>query len=595
MLSHKLVDAAGNASTTPVYIENIFSTYLYTGTGASRSITNNINLSINNGMVWIKDRTNAYNNNLFDTVQGTTKLLHSNTTAASTTDSNSLTAFNSTGFTLGSGNTSGNQVNTSADSFASWSFQKQTKFFDIQTYTGTGSAHTISHALGATPGCIIVKRTDTTGNWAVYHSGLNGGTTPQNYYAFLNTTAAQTSSSAYWNNTAPTSSVFTVGTSTDVNASGGTYIAYIFGPGGTGGFGLNGTDNVISCGVYSGLGAVNLGFEPQWILMKPSGNVTDWRIWDTMRGFSLTGGVVLNPNVSAQESGGASPFYPTATGFVDNALGYTNTMYIAIRRGPMATPTLGTSVFTPQLGTPSASPNTVTTGFPVDLLINKENNGATNGNNWVFDRLRGASQSSARALITDSQNAENTILTYGIGFDNNTGIVDNYNGTDLGITDTVTYWNFARAPGFFDVVCYAGTGSNTTQAHNLGIVPQLIIIKNRPGTFDWGVYNASIGNTKYLALDSAIAATTGTTYWNSTTPTSSVFSIGTSTATNASGANYVAYLFGTVSGVSYVGSYTGTAATQTINCGFGSSGARFLLIKRTDAAGDWYVLSLIHI
>ena len=95
MLSHKLVDAAGNTS-NPVYIENIFSTYLYKGTGASQSITNNINLSTNGGMVWIKDRSNAYNNNLFDTVQGTTKLLHSNTTDATVTDSNSLTAFNST-------------------------------------------------------------------------------------------------------------------------------------------------------------------------------------------------------------------------------------------------------------------------------------------------------------------------------------------------------------------------------------------------------------------------------------------------------------------------------------------------------------------
>jgi hypothetical protein len=116
-----------------------------------------------------------------------------------------------------------------------------------------------------------------------------------------------------------------------------------------------------------------------------------------------------------------------------------------------------------------------------------------------------------------------------------------------------------------------------------------MIVKRRNATNNWAVYATSLGNTNRVFLNQTQASAADSTLWNNTTPTSSVFTVGTAFATNNSGNTYVAYLFATCAGVSKVGSYTGNGTTQTINCGFGAGGARFVLIKRTDAIGDWYV------
>jgi len=585
----------GGKAVVPVYVENVFSTYLYTGTDAAQSITNNIALSTSGGLVWIKDRTNAYNNNLFDTTQGATKLLHSNTTDATTTDTNSLTSFNTTGFTLGSGNTSGNQVNTSSDNFVSWTFRKQPKFFDIVTYTGNGTSQNIAHNLGSTPGCIIVKRTDAGASWIVYHVGTNGGSSPQNYALVLNATNAQSSGAGFWNGTAPTSTQFSVGNSASTNNSGATYIAYIFGAGGTGGFGLTGTQDIISCGYFTGAGSgvpvnVNLGFEAQWILTKRVNSTSPWSIQDIMRGSSITDTLILFPNTTSSDVDNANyGAYPTATGFADANWSSGDTIiYIAIRRGPMATPTTGTSVFAP-VAQNVTNPSTITTGFPVDLVIEKQNAANVTGQNIDFDRLRGSSQTSSVYLRTNQTAAEVT-YGYGIGFDNNSSIVDNFM-YQQGVTSTTSYWNFRRAPSFFDEVCYTGTGTAITFNHNLGVAPELIIVKKRSGTSTtgWLVGATTIGYANKLYLNLTNASAADSTAWNSTAPTSTVFSVGTNTDSNASAATFVAYLFATCPGVSKVGSYTGTGATQSIACGFGAGGARFILAKRTDSTGDWYV------
>ena len=119
-------------TTEPVYIEQIFSTYLYTGNGSTQTITNNIDLSTKGGLVWIKGResANAYNHVLYDSNRGTTKRISSNTTSAEDTASG-VTAFNSNGFTIGSNATS----NENTYNYVSWTFREQPKFFDIVTYT----------------------------------------------------------------------------------------------------------------------------------------------------------------------------------------------------------------------------------------------------------------------------------------------------------------------------------------------------------------------------------------------------------------------------------------------------------------------------
>jgi hypothetical protein len=157
-------------------------------------------------------------------------------------------------------------------------------------------------------------------------------------------------------------------------------------------------------------------------------------------------------------------------------------------------------------------------------------------------------------------------------------------------TGTFVDWNFRRAPGFFDEVCYTGTGANRTVAHNLAAVPELMIVKNRveAGGERWTVYSSFLTATKAMYLDGTNAGTTASVFWNNTEPTASVFSVGTAGNTNTNTQTYVAYLFATCPGVSKVGSYTGTGTTLAINCGF-TTGARFVLIKRTDSTGDWYV------
>ena len=569
----------------PAYIEDVFSTYLYTGTGATQTITNNIDTTTYGGLTWIKGRSGATGHRLTDTTRGATKSLASETIAAEATETTGLTAFGTTGFTIGADA----DYNTSAATYVSWTFRKQPKFFDIVTYTGDGqyTGRTVAHNLGVVPGCIIVKRTNSSGtNWRTYHRSL-GAT----YSLALNTTAAATTGNTIWDNTEPTSTVFSVGDNGGVNSSGDTYVAYLFAHD-AGGFGLTGTDNVISCGSFttdgSGDATVSLGYEPQWVIEKAvSGTspVGDWYMTDIMRGWAVSG---IDAFLVANTSGAEVAYQmgnPTATGYV--AVGgaheaNTTYIYIAIRRGPMKVPTLGTSVFSPIARTGTGATAIVTTGFAPDLVTIQGRGGDAA---FYFDRLRGFT----KRLRSDGTSAETSPTDEMLSMNNTDFVL----GTDTSGSvnySTFTYanWAFRRAPSFFDEVCYTGTGSNTTITHNLGAVPELIIVKGRSGATAWDSYCSALANTEYLVLNTTAAKATGATRWNSTTPTSSVFSVGTSTTTNNSAATYVAYLFATCAGVSKVGSYTGNGTTQTIDCGF-TGGARFVLIKRTDSTGDWMV------
>jgi hypothetical protein len=423
---------------------------------------------------------------------------------------------------------------------------------------------------------VIVKRTDTTGNWQVYHRSLTSAA----YSMQLNLTAAQASAPTVWNSTAPTSSVFSVGTDATVNASGGTYVAYLYAHD-------TSSTGIIQCGSFttdgSGNATVNLGWEPQYVLFKRSSGVDDWYLNDTMRGMSETTFAVLKPNLADSENAGtASAYVPTSTGFkITGGSGYASSTYIymAIRR-PNKPPTTGTQVFSPNL---QAGGGTVTTNFPVDLTITTKPSGFPR---YAVDRLRGSSTASCQYLVTNSTAAEVALSGAGFGYDNNTGYKDN---GFYGSGETPIYWNFKRAPGFFDEVCYKGNGSTQNVNHNLTVIPELMIVKDRTsaGT-PWCVYSAPTGNSSLLQLETTGAVQTGAPQWNSTTPTSSVFSLGGSYSANNNGDNYVAYLFATLAGISKVGSYTGNGTGQAIACGFGSGGARFVLIKRTDSTGSWY-------
>jgi hypothetical protein len=586
----------GGVPVVPAYIEEVFSTYLYVGDGTNgRAITNNIDLSTKGGLVWVKSRTNVADHDLCDTVRGATKKLKSNGTDAQNSMSD-VTAFSTTGFTIG--DVSGNGNSTGAN-IASWTFRKQPKFFDVVTFTtnSSGDNYAISHSLGSRPGFIIVKRTDATSAWYAGHKGASVSPDNFDYNLKLNTTGANIPY-AIFQSVDETSFQF-IG-SADPSPSGslasGTFVAYLFAHN-AGGFGLTGTDNVISCGSFtsdgSGNATVSLGYEPQWVLYKRSDSSTggSWHILDSMRGLTVTTDNQLVAQTSDAETTGVSRIAPSATGFYNDPSGLVSNatyIYIAIRRGPMKVPTIGTTVFSP-LALNNSTGTTNTTNFPIDLQINAERGGvhATP----VVDRLRGVvtvpADDTSVYSRTDSTAAEqpDTITRYW----NNTGFETSLYSSGV----SSIYWNFRRAPSFFDEVCYNGDGTdNRAITHNLTVAPEFIIAKRRDGIGGWTCYCKYItgGASSRIILQSNAASVTSINDWAATNPTSTNFYISsTGSAINNSGNTYASYLFSTCAGVSKVGSYTGNGTTQTIDCGFGAGGARFVLIKRTNSTGDWYV------
>ena len=588
-----LQETSGNATTdaygggvaaVPQYIEDVFSTYLYTGTGAAQTITNNIDLSTKGGLVWIKDRSNAESHSLWDTARGVSAGLQSNATSAQYSDAISLTAYNSNGFSLGTDANVG-WVNRSPDKYVSWTFRKQPKFFDVVTYTGNGSTQNITHNLGSEPGCIIVKKTSGAASWYVYHRSL-GDTA----YINLNlTSAAATGQYSYFYG-GPSSTTFTVNAASGVNESGQTFVAYIYAHN-AGGFGLTGTDNVISCGSFTtdatGLATVNLGYEPQMLIAKRSSGTASWFMVDNMRSFSQTTTSFLYPsNSSAEDTYADGYLSPTATGFTTPVTGilFANStyIYIAIRRGPMKVPTDATTVYKgiARTGT-GATANVTGVGFPVDLNWSHIRDAAYP--NVTVDRLRGTTIT-LKPSTTDAEAVSDTVTSFASMDGVQYGTSDRVNASG----NTYVNWYFKRAPSFFDEVCYTGTGSARTVTHNLAAVPEMMIVKNRTLGSNWTIYTATTGNGYAMNFDTAVPFADGGVVWNSTTPTSTVFSVATNDRVNGSSSTYVAYLFATCAGVSKVGSYTGNGTTQTINCGF-TGGARFVLIKRTDSTGGWYV------
>lgn len=184
----------GQTAEEKLYVEDVFSTYLYTGNGSTQTITNEIDLAGKGGMVWLKYRsgtpkTGYEKHMLFDTQRSGASLSTDNTAANETGWSSAYFRFNADGFDTGTGTgTSQEYLNKSGVSYASWTFRKAAKFFDVLTWTGDGSggSKTVSHALGTAPGMVIIKKTSDVENWTVWHRSLS-----TNEYLELNTTAAK--------------------------------------------------------------------------------------------------------------------------------------------------------------------------------------------------------------------------------------------------------------------------------------------------------------------------------------------------------------------------------------------------------------------
>ena len=570
-----------------LYSDDVFSAYTYTGNGTTQTINNGIDLAGKGGLVWLKQRSTGFSG-LIDSAQGRSKVLSSSTTSAATTSGSTvdLTSFNSNGFSLGTPNQTDN--NSNGISEISWTFRKAPKFFDVVTYTGNGAAsRNIAHSLGSTPGFIIVKRTDAAGDWCVAHRSTSA-------IGLLNTTAAFSAALSvgnpayngyvYASDGFSTSTTFYVANGDNgnaaVNASGGTYVAYLFAHDAS-------ADGIVQCGSFttdaSGNATVSLGWEPQYLLLKKSNGAGDWFLADSSRGFDVSGGSkYLSANSTAAEAG-LGNIQPNATGFKSvGALNpTTDFIYLAIRR-PNKPPTTGTQVYNAIARTGTGAVATVTgVGFAPDLVVCK--NRTATFNHIFQDRLRGAQ----RQLYSDGTFAEGT--------SNDIVTALTMDGMTVGLNGAVNYsavtyinYFFKRAPGVFDEVCYTGTGVAKTEAHGLGVVPELMIVKGRSQITFWPVYHASTSAAGSTFLNITDAYSANSTIFNATAPTATLFTVGVTTISNGNNTTYVAYLFATKAGISKVFSYTGNGGSLTVNCGF-TTGARWVMIKRTDSTGDWFV------
>ena len=289
-----------------------FQTKLYTGTGSSLALTNDGNSDLQPDWVWAKRRDGTYSHALFDSSRGSTKRLVSNLSNAEDTNAQYITSFDSDGFTSG---TDAN-LNQSSLTYVAWQWKANggttttndasatsvgtidsviqantTAGFSIVTYTGTGSNGTIAHGLGATPQMYWVKRRSADEHWQVYSEKIG------NTKYFQITTDGEITGSNRWNNTSPTSSVFSVGDHASVNGSSDTYVAYCF------------TDikGYSKFGSYTGNGNadgafVYTGFKPAWLLVKRfDANGNSWYLFDSARNEVNVVDNILRPNIANAE------------------------------------------------------------------------------------------------------------------------------------------------------------------------------------------------------------------------------------------------------------------------------------------------------
>ena len=289
---------------------------LWTGNSSTQSISNAVNgVSFQPDFVWIKKRSGADDHGEFDSVRGVQKRLQPNLTNAENTETTALSSFDSGGFTLG---TNG-QFNGSTFTYVGWQWKAgttsasntngsitstvsagATQGFSVVTYTGTGVTATIGHGLGVAPSMIIVKNRSAVESWRVGHSFMNGGSSPWSYYMNLNGSGAQVLESAIWNNTAPTSTVFTISNDSAVSGNGQSHVAYCF----------SAVAGYSAFGSYTGNGSTDgpfiyTGMRPRFVMLKRTDSTSNWYMFDTSRNTSnvMTNELLANAtNVEANEN-----------------------------------------------------------------------------------------------------------------------------------------------------------------------------------------------------------------------------------------------------------------------------------------------------
>lgn len=587
---------AGASVPDPTFVEDYFSIDAYAGNAGSQSLATSVDLS-GGGMIWTKARNSSSLSHAITDSNGN----YYNLENSNTSNNNVYTTFTSSGYTM---NNSFGNWNASANDYISYTFAKQEKFFDMVDYTGNGTeTRNISHNLGCKPAIAFLKRkTETGGNFTVKALGTETGNYfPNSYYqSSLNGTGAF-SSNLGWRQVAMNESYLVIDHRPQFNiisnTSGEEYTIYFFAhdPSDTG---LSVGGSYIGNGSTTGP-EVDLGWEPQFVLIKSASIANSWHVFDNHRGLSKQNANDLVINSRPAEA--ASTFVElTSTGFKitssSNQVNQNTDTYIywAIRRGPMRNPTAGSDIVETVLRSGTGADATRTASNFADVIMTANVPGTSaSGTRW-FDRLRG----NYISINSYTANAETDLSSTPydlalIGQRNSKDYLLKSNGNvNASGTNNYVDWIWTRRKKVFDVVHYVGNGANRTIPHSLDAVPEFMIAKCQNNTFGnaYGMWIEYVGplapsatTTGYGRLDTA----NGQSAWSAydmfgDKPNETEFSVSSYVGLNNSGFNYSAFLWSNLAGVCDIGTYTGNGSNQYIDCGF-SSGVRWLFITGKSA------------
>lgn len=587
--------AAGAAGGAGLDVDDVFRIHPYIGNGtAGRTINVGLDMATEGGLVITKRRFGGTASFIMhDTGRGTNVNQALQGTAGEFTSSNYIRDLASTGFTVGSDY----DVNGNNQELCSWNFLENPDFFEVKTFSTTYNTDPsyLTHSLNCDLGMavFIAKNPGSQSyNRIVWHKDV--GTY---YYLRLNDTVSRRYDSSNPIVYTPSQKQFTfnypMSQLGDRMIHGGqettNWTAYFFGHhNNTGVFGPSGDQDIIKCGSYTGSTSspfpnINLGFEPQFLLLKNLTGSGNWHVIDTARGVasgSRYERLYWNDDAYEENGGAMIGITPTGFEFTDwsgdiNQGGYTF-IYMAIRKGQMSAPDSATDVFKAVKSINPGDPAFVSS-FPVDMSIHKDTTGgaAINGARLINNRTLNINSNAVESGGNDE-----------MVYDRTNGFYSPYDyGSPPGSIGSTNFigWLWKRAPKFFDAVTFTGDGtSNRTISHQLSVSPDMVWVKARTTTGQTNWYISHYGLNKYAQMTSNYTWQSGASTYSPVTD--SVFT----PILNNSGVKYIAYLFASLDGISKVGSYTGNDTSQNIDCGF-SNGAAFVMVKRTSDTGDFLV------
>lgn len=613
------ISFGGSASTTSssLYVDDVFAVNLYDGTQSTQTIANGIDFSTEGGWVfratrktsstnygWTSNDTNNGVQKRFWPIPGTNALA---------TQSDSLTAFNTDGYTFG-GNMFENE--TGSENLA-LSFRKAPGFFDVVTYTGNGNnSQDIPHNLGSAPGAVLIK-SNAGSEFGMWHRDGRGGGSD----GYMKLDGIGVSGTPSFTSTSTFFRVYSSGFSININDVGVVYTAFVFAHNDLV-FGENADESVVYCGSFekpssgSSQHKVTLGWEPGLVIAKcvdqSSGEAAYWYVNDFMRGLSAYNHANLHTNLHSssfrnEEEKGYRGWYAVSDGFIlDTASngsyqGMVGTIvYIAIRRPGHRPPTSASQVFKNYKQSTGQQNININYGISPDLVIFKKYNSSSTNNLTIWvDRQRGHNKN---LDSTSGSGSAQYDVAGALEFDRQNGIrVNSDVNAVYSASFSYRHYIWKKASKFFDIIYYEGSSSTTTQPHNLDVTPEMVIVKNLTSTGMWNVWHKDVYDT-HLNLNSNSAWLNGgptSTYGGSgvgtafgtrvlTASNSTHLGLDASNAVNGSGNSYVAYLFASLDGISKVGSYIGMSSSTSYLVTLGFT-PKFIMIKAAEGTGNWNV------